>query len=62
MRYVNWLCNHLVNINDECDYEEDTVSRNKGIMGQMWRGSLFFYGVFCHSLFILFVLGCLTQG
>lgn len=60
MRYVNWLCNHLVNINDECSYEEDTVSRNKEIMGQMWRGSFFFLcGVFCHSLFILFVLRCL---
>lgn len=46
VRYVNWLCNHLVNKNNECSYE-DTV-RNKEIMGQMWSGSfLFVFFIWC---------------
>lgn len=58
VRYVNWLCNHLVNINDECSYEEDTVSRNKEIMGQMWSGS-FFLWCFLSQPFYFICIGVL---
>lgn len=64
VRYVNWLSNHLINIIDECRYE-DTVTKNKEIMGKCEGCSFLLLPCdFCHSLCVLFLLGCLnvTKG